>query len=128
MKRYRLWTMGLVGLIGLLTTSLPAVAHPLDEYVQNTYIDLAPGVLVAPQVVELIDADEDGAFSEAEGEAYAGAVPRDVALEVDDEPQPLTLVDSRFPSPLDMSAGGSEEATVITITILRSKSLNPATS
>jgi len=50
----------------------------MDEYVQNTYIDLAPdrttlevnltpGVLVAPEVVALIDADGDGEFSEAEG-------------------------------------------------------------
>jgi nickel/cobalt transporter (NicO) family protein len=30
---------------------------------------------------------------------------RDIALEVDGEPQPLTLVDGRFPTPLDMSAG-----------------------
>ncbi len=41
----------------------------------------------------------------AEGEAYANAMLRDVALEVDGEPQPLTLVDSRFPRPLDMEAG-----------------------
>jgi nickel/cobalt exporter len=30
---------------------------------------------------------------------------RDIALEVDGEPQPLTLVDGSFPTPLDMSAG-----------------------
>ncbi|CAN5259699.1 hypothetical protein BH24ACT19_BH24ACT19_03530 [soil metagenome] len=119
MKRYRLWPIGLLGLIGLLTAALPAaaVAHPLDEYVQSTYIDpapdhvalelnLTPGVLVAPQVVALIGTDGDGQVSGAEGEAYANdVVPRDITLEVDGEPQPLTLVDSSFPSPLDMSAG-----------------------
>ena len=120
MKRYRLWaTTGLVGLIGLLMTALPAavaVAHPLDEYVQSTYIDpaydrvaleinLTPGVLVAPQVVALIDTDGDGQISEGEGEAFADAVLQDVTLEVDGQSQPLTLVGSSFPSPLDMSAG-----------------------
>lgn len=119
MKRYRLWPIGLLGLIGLLTTALPvaAVAHPLDEYVQSTYIDpapdrvalelnLTPGVLVAPQVVALIDTDGDGQISEAEGEVYANDIMlRDITLEVDSEPQSLTLVESSFPSPLDMSAG-----------------------
>jgi ABC-type nickel/cobalt efflux system permease component RcnA len=56
--------------------------------------------------VALIDADGDGEISEAEGEAYAkNAVLRDVSLTVDGEPQPLTLVDSSFPTPLDMGAG-----------------------
>lgn len=41
----------------------------------------------------------------AEGEAYANAMLRDVALEVDSEPQPLTLADSLFPRSLDMEAG-----------------------
>jgi ABC-type nickel/cobalt efflux system permease component RcnA len=88
----------------------------MDEYVQNTYIDLAPertslevnltpGVLVATEMAALIDADEDGEFSEAEAEAYAEAVLQDLALEVDGEPQPLTLVNSNFPTPLDMGAG-----------------------
>src|SRR5919206_4140581 len=113
--------MCLLGLMCLLASVLlpakEATAHPLDEYVQNTYIDLAPGrttlqlnltpgVLVAPQVVALIDADGDGEISEAEGEAYANDyVLRDIALEVDGEPQPLTLVDGSFPTPLDMGAG-----------------------
>jgi hypothetical protein len=123
--RPRIWSFGLLGPIWLLlaatlAATLPAQeasAHPIDEYVQNTYIDLAPdrttlqidltpGVLVAPEVVALIDADGDGEISEAEGEAYAeDAVLRDVSLAVDGEPQPLTLVDSSFPAPLDMGAG-----------------------
>jgi ABC-type nickel/cobalt efflux system permease component RcnA len=120
-KRYLPWSIGLLALISLLTSGLlpakEAAAHPIDEYVQNTYIDpapdrtalelnLTPGVLVAPQVIALIDADGDGEISEAEGEAYANDyVLRDIALEVDGEPQPLTLVDDSFPTPLDMSAG-----------------------
>jgi nickel/cobalt transporter (NicO) family protein len=111
--------VGLLGLILLLAATLPAreaSAHPMDEYVQNTYIDLAsdrtslevnltPGVLVAPEIAALIDADGDGEFSEAEGKAYANAVLQDIALEVDGEPQSLTLADSSFPTPLDMGAG-----------------------
>jgi ABC-type nickel/cobalt efflux system permease component RcnA len=120
-KRHLPWSIGLLGLISLLTSVLlpaeKALAHPLDEYVQNTYIDLAPdrttlelnltpGVLVAPQVVALIDTDGDGEISETEGDAYANDyVLRDIALEVDGEPQPLTLVGGSFPTPLDMSAG-----------------------
>jgi nickel/cobalt transporter (NicO) family protein len=118
--RPRIWLVGLLGPIWLLVATLTAQeasAHPIDEYVQNTYIDLAPdtttlqidltpGVLVAPEVVALIDADGDGEISEAEGEAYAkDAVLRDVSLAVDGEPQSLTLVDSSFPTPLDMGAG-----------------------
>lgn len=118
--RPRIWLVGLLGLIWLLAATLSAQeeasAHPIDEYVQNTYIDpapdrttlelnLTPGVLVAPEVVALIDADEDGEISETESEAYANEVLRDISLEVDDEPQPLTLASSQFPTPLDMSAG-----------------------
>jgi nickel/cobalt transporter (NicO) family protein len=118
--RPRIWLVGLLGPIWLLVATLTAQeasAHPIDEYVQNTYIDLAPdtttlqidltpGVLVAPEVVALIDADGDGEISEAEGEAYAkDAVLRDVSLAVEGEPQSLTLVDSSFPTPLDMGAG-----------------------
>ncbi len=123
--RSRIWSFGLLGPIWLLAATLAATlpaqeeasAHPIDEYVQNTYIDLAPdrttlqidltpGVLVAPEVVALIDADGDGEISEAEGEAYAeNAVLPDLSLVMDGEPQPLTLVDSSVPTPLDMGAG-----------------------
>ena len=115
-----IWSVVLLGLICPLTSVvLPAKeasAHPIDEYVQNTYIDpapdrttlelnLTPGVLVAPEMVALIDTDGDGEISETEGEAYSNEVLRDVSLEVDGEPQPLTLTSSQFPTPLDMSAG-----------------------
>src|SRR5918995_2757961 len=116
---HRQWLVGLLGSIWLLAATLPvreASAHPLDEYVQNTYIDLSPdrttlqvdltpGVLVAPEIVALIDTDGNGEISEAEGEAYAeDAVLPDLSLEADGEPQALTLVDSSFPTPLDMGA------------------------
>ena len=115
-----IWSVVLLGLICPLTSVvLPAkeaVAHPIDEYVQNTYIDpapdrttlelnLTPGVLVAPEMIALIDTNGDGEISETEGEAYANEVLRDVSLEVDGEPQPLTLTSSQFPTPLDIRAG-----------------------
>src|SRR5829696_1507612 len=117
--RPRIRSFGLLGLILLLAATLPAKeasAHPLDEYVQNTYIDpasdrttlelnLTPGVLVAPEMVALIDTDGDGEISETEGDAYANEVLRDISLEVDGEPQPLTLTSSQFPTPLDIRAG-----------------------
>src|SRR5918997_4122493 len=78
--RHRIWLVGLLGLVWLL--------------------------VAAPEVVALIDADGDGEISEIEGEAYAqDAVLPDLPLEVDGEPQPLTLEDSSFPTPLDMGAG-----------------------
>ena len=120
--RLRPWIclVGLLGLICPLTSVLlpakEASAHPIDEYVQNTYIDpapdrttlelnLTPGVLVAPEMVALIDTDGDGEISETEGDAYANEVLRNVSLEVDGEPQPLTLTSSQFPTPLDIRAG-----------------------
>ncbi|MGH3146251.1 MAG: hypothetical protein ACRDTR_10670, partial [Rubrobacter sp.] len=118
--RSRVRLGGLLALILLLAATLPAreaSAHPIDEYVQNTYIDLTPdrttlqidltpGVLVAPEVVALIDADGDGEISKAEGEAYAkDAVLRDLSFAVDGGPQPLKLVYSSFPTPLEMGAG-----------------------
>ena len=54
-------------------------------------LDLTPGVLVAPQVVALIDTDGDGKLSEAEGRAYARAVLDDVLLKVDKRRYPLTV-------------------------------------
>jgi len=100
----------------VLLPAKEALAHPIDEYVQNTYIDpapdrttlelnLTPGVLVASEMVALIDTDGDGDISETEGDAYANEVLRDVSLEVDGEPQPLTLTSSQFPTPLDIRAG-----------------------
>ena len=120
MRRHSPRAIGLLGLICLLASVLlpakEASAHPIDEYVQNTYIDpapdrttlelnLTPGVLVAPEMVALIDTDSDGEISQAEGDTYANEVLGDVSLEVDGELQPLSLTSSQFPTPLDMRAG-----------------------
>ena len=89
--------------LGFLLVAPAAVVHPLDEYVQATYITLepdrvrldlylTPGVEVAERVVALIDRDRDGEVSAGESEAYAGTVLRGLSLRVDDRPFPLALV------------------------------------
>ena len=73
-RRRGLWSILLPEVIALLLTLLTppvaALAHPLDVYLQATYItvtstqivvelDLSPGVLVAPQVLPQLDTDAD---------------------------------------------------------------------
>ena len=71
-----------IGLFWLLLATYPtaALAHPLDEYYQVTYIlvaparvtlkiELYPGVLVAPQLLNFVDADRNDDISTAEARA-----------------------------------------------------------
>jgi nickel/cobalt transporter (NicO) family protein len=110
----------LIGALGLMVMfgSWPSVAaaHPLDEYLQAIYVtlaadgvtlelDLTPGVLVAPQVVALIDTDGDGSISEGEGQAYAQAVLGGVLLEVDQQRDALTVTKMELPPMLTLRAG-----------------------
>src|SRR3954470_13608677 len=73
-----------------------ALAHPLDEYLQALYVtlgadgvsielDLSPGVLVAPQVIGLIDADGDGQITAAEAQDYGRHVFDDVTVDIDQQ-------------------------------------------
>lgn len=91
-------------------------AHPLDEFYQATFITIVPnritmqielytGVLVAPQIVPMIDADQDDIISEAESQAYVDLFLKDVVFEIDGTPTPLTAADIEMPSPLDLKAG-----------------------
>jgi hypothetical protein len=91
-------------------------AHRLDEYLQATRIDLSsdrirleidltPGVIVAPSVLEAIDTDRDQQISTAEADAYGGQVVRQVILLQDGGPRPLTLERRQFPSVAELSAG-----------------------
>jgi hypothetical protein len=99
-----------------LGCAAPADAHRLDEYLQATRlsidveqvrveIDLTPGASVAPRVFALIDTDQDGQISRAEGDTYARDVLRAVALSVDDTPIATALEDSQFPQFQDMTLG-----------------------
>jgi nickel/cobalt transporter (NicO) family protein len=93
-----------------------ALAHPLDEYLQALYVtlasdrvelelDLTPGVLVAPQVVALIDSDGDGQISEGEARAYARRVLSEVRVKVDQQPYGLVPTAVVVPPMLNLTAG-----------------------
>ncbi|HEX9924622.1 MAG TPA: hypothetical protein VGD99_18335 [Anaerolineae bacterium] len=93
-----------------------ALAHPLDEFYQVTYIKMAPnrismtielysGVLIGPYIESLIDTDQDQFFSEAERHAYVERFIGDVTFEIDHEPIQLTATRLEFPDPLDVRAG-----------------------
>lgn len=94
----------------------PAFAHRLDEYLQATTITLekdrvvlqlrlTPGVAVAAQVLARLDANGDGTISDAEQQAYAEQVRRDLSLAVDGRPVPLRLVSSTFPPAEEITGG-----------------------
>lgn len=110
------WLAGWLALLLLFPSS--AAAHPLDEYYQVSYItiypnrlelgvELYPAVLIAPQLLQLIDADQDEQISEAEQQAYLELFLRDLVFEIDGRPTPLTLNRLEFPTFLDIRAGGS---------------------
>ena len=88
-----------------LAAGARASAHRLDEYLQAARIaidpsrvtielDLTPGLAVAPRVIAEIDTDRDGSISAAETRAYATRVLRDIAVDLDDRPLTLTIVDT----------------------------------
>lgn len=110
----------LLGILALLlavfASPMAARAHALDVYLQATYIsvapaqvivelDLSPGVLVAPTVLEQLDTDADQQISEAEGLAYANIILQQVVLQVDDEQQKLQVTKVDMPSYVTIQAG-----------------------
>jgi hypothetical protein len=110
-RDFRHWLLGL-----LLVWPCPAESHRLDEYLQATRIalardrilievDLTPGVAVAPQVFAQIDRNGDDQVSGPEIEAYAKQFLRDLILEIDDRPYPLTLARAECPSWSEMRDG-----------------------
>jgi hypothetical protein len=118
--RRGLWPTLLLGLIALMCAVLArpqaALAHPLDAYLQATYItvapeqivvelDLTPGVLLAPQVLPQLDPDGDQKISDAEGRAYVDALLQDVALKVDGQALALTATKIDMPPYLNVQAG-----------------------
>jgi hypothetical protein len=100
-----------LGVSTLLALSLVAGAgaHRLDEYLQATLIGvtrdgidveirLTPGVAMLPRWMAVIDQDRDGRISTEEQRAYANRVAREVDLQVDGAPAPLSLIESKFPA------------------------------
>jgi len=106
------------GLLGslLLLLATDAWAHRLDEYLQATRIsmathridvsiDLTPGVVVADQVLAVVDKDRDGRVSEAEATAYAQQVLKDIRVGLDEKALTLSVVDTSFPALEDVRKG-----------------------
>jgi hydrogenase/urease accessory protein HupE len=100
----------------LLSVAMPTFAHRLDEYLQATtfivdedhveaQMRLTPGVQVSDRVLAVIDANADGVISEAEQQAYAKHVSRDLSLEIDGSPLQVRLVSSMFPKLEEMKEG-----------------------
>ena len=103
----------------LLLCSVPALAHRIDEYLQATILSLEsnqvhasmrliPGVMVAPSVIALIDANHDGVFSEGEKRAYADSVLGDLSLSIDGQAQKPRLDSWNIPDPSQLRNGLGE--------------------
>ena len=103
-----------VAVLGWLAA--PARAHRLDEFLQATTISLekdglvlqlrlTPGVAVAAPVLASLDANGDGTLSDAEQQAYAERVRRDLSLAIDDRAVPLRLVSATFPTAEAITGG-----------------------
>src|SRR5579871_6600697 len=109
MRRYCLVLISLLGLISIqFLVPIVVAAHPLDVYLQATYItltgdkvlvdvDMTPGVLIAPQVLPLIDTNQDSVISDAEGSAYAHQVISHFRLQANGNDIPLTLINFQYP-------------------------------
>jgi nickel/cobalt transporter (NicO) family protein len=120
MRRHWPLSIPVLGLLAILLAVLapPAVAlaHPLDVYLQATYItvaptqivvelDLTPGMLVAPQVLPELDTNGDQQISDAEGRAYVDAVLGNVVLQVDGQSLALAVTKIDMPPYLNIQAG-----------------------
>ncbi len=103
-------------LLALLASPMVVLAHPLDVYLQASYItvaptqivvelDLSPGVLVAPQVLPQLDKDGDQQISDAESQAYVDDVLRNVVLQVDGKPLALAVTKIDMPPYLNIQSG-----------------------
>jgi hypothetical protein len=103
----------------LLWFPAPAFAHRLDEYLEATILSvksgrvdgnmrLVPGVAASSTVISSIDNNSDGAISEAEQQAYAQRVLKDLSLRADGRALPLHLVSISFPVIEEMKQGVGE--------------------
>lgn len=109
----------------------PAFAHELDEYVQSALISvekdhldlkmrLVPGVEVFPQVFANIDANQDGAVSKAEEQAYARNVLHDLTLSINGKRATPEIVSIQFPSVDLMKEGLGEIQLALRVPIAKS--------
>ena len=96
-----------------------AFAHRIDEYLQATMLTvetghirasmrLIPGVLVASSIIDAIDSDRDGAFSEAEERAYAQRVLGELSITMDGKSVQPSLGAFSVPQPSQLRDGLGE--------------------
>lgn len=122
-RRFRLLTARGLGwpvlagiLIWLVTFRANVQAHPLDEFYQVTYlivapdqitlkIELYPGVLVAPQLLALVDTDRNDDISTAEARTYISRFIDDLTFQINDQAIPLRAANLDFPPVLGIRAG-----------------------
>lgn len=100
-------------LVGLAS---PVSAHPLDVYLQETYLsltptgaavelDLSPGVLVAARVLRGIDVNDDHDVSDSEARTYLRRVVHAADLRIDGRRVPLHLTRIDVPAYRVLRAG-----------------------
>jgi ABC-type nickel/cobalt efflux system permease component RcnA len=105
-----------------------AYAHPVDEFLQNTYLSISPdaidvevnltaGVGVAPEVIQVIDANGDGVLTEAESRLYAERVRAGIVLTLDGKPLALVLVRVEMPALAIIRAGAGEIRAAFSATV-----------
>ncbi len=105
------------GVLMLALAVAPAArAHRLDEYLQATFISVAPaevrlelcltpGANLSTNLLGRIDLDHDGRLSLTEESAYAEQVRQDLSLEADHLPRELVLTGTSFPPITELQAG-----------------------
>lgn len=112
---------GLAAALAILaaTAAAPASAHAIDEYLQasllsihqdraDVFMRLVPGVAVNARVLAGIDANADGAISQAEGRAYAHRVLDDLRIRLDGRPLRPKLEKAVVPAPAILKDGLGE--------------------
>lgn len=115
-KPYLNWLTLISLLAGLLFFPPTATAHPLDEFYQVTYVTMGAdritlqieqytGVLIAPQILKLVDTNQDDLISPAESEAYVKRFLKEIIFQIDGQSAALTPANLDFSTPLDLRAG-----------------------
>ena len=100
----------------LFCVCAPVFAHRIDEYLQAMLVSvgekrilvsmrLIPGTAVAGTIISTVDSNGDGALSEAEQQAYAQTVLRDLSLTLDARRAKPRLETVTFPASAEIREG-----------------------
>ena len=103
-------------LVALLATGGNALAHRLDEYLQATRVffardrlaievDLTPGVIIAPNIIAMLDTNGDGAIARDEANGYGRAMLSDLRVSLDGRQIGMTLEGIDMPALEEMRNG-----------------------